>query len=196
METAPLAFRETLDRNLTFRTTMGAEARLEPLQPETVPLYTETGILAYRSQYAQIWQNGDPRHYLQWHFNPQKVLRDLENPALRHVLLYSDGMVAGIVKLDLGKDSGDFYPGQALFIEKIYLKKAFTGQGLGSALLGNLCQYARLSGLHALWLEAMYKGPARAFYLQHGFRFLATTEVPYPEILPGQRVMWVMGREV
>lgn len=146
--------------------------------------------------YPQIWQGGDPRPYLEGQFSPEKVLRDLKNPSLRHALVYCDGQVAGILKLDHGKDRGEFYPGQALFIEKIYLKKAFTGRGLGSALLNNLCQYARLSGFRALWLEAMYKGPARAFYLQQGFRFLAPAEVPYPEILPEERAMWVMGREV
>lgn len=196
MENAPLAFSEPLYTNPTFRTATGAEARLEPLLPESVTLYTETGIQAYRAHYPQIWQDGDPRPYLEWHFNPQKVLRDLENPALRHALVYCDGQAAGILKLDLGKESGDFYPGKALFIEKIYFKKAYTGRGLGSALLHCLDQTARSSGYKGLWLEAMYKGPARAFYLQQGFRFLAHAEVPYREILPEERAMWVMGREV
>lgn len=178
-----------------FRTAAGIEVRWEALDASAVALYTETGIQAYREHYPHIWQGHNPGPYLERHFNPIQVLRDLENASLRHALLRCGGETAGILKLDFGRDSGEFYPGQALFIEKIYLKRAFTGQGLGGALLGNLCDFARHSGRRALWLETMYKGPARAFYLQQGFRFLADAQVPYPEIVPEERAMWVMGRE-
>ncbi len=196
METADLAYSMLLNWNATFHTVSGNQASWEPLKPETVRQYTETGMQAYQEHYPHLWQGGDPSPYLERHFNPEKVLEDLHDPALRHALLYYGSQTAGILKLDFGKDSGDFYPGEALFIEKIYLKKAFTGLGLGSALLENLCDYARRSGCRGLWLETMYKGPARAFYRQQGFHFLAHAAVPYPEILPAERAMWVMGREV
>ena len=88
---------------------------------------------------------------------------------------------------------GDFHPGNALFLEKIYLRKAFTGLGLGSALMHQFCSWGRELGMKGLWLETMYRGPARSFYLKHGFRFLGTTEVPYPEVLKAEKAMWAVG---
>jgi GNAT superfamily N-acetyltransferase len=195
METGFLNHPQPPEWRATFRTATGLEARLEAVHASTIALYAETGIQAYREHYPHLWQGHDPAPYLEHHFNPIQVLRDLGNASLRHALLRCGGETAGILKLDFGRDSGEFYPREALFIEKIYLKKAFTGQGLGGALLGNLCDFARHSGLRALWLETMYKGPARTFYLQQGFRFLDDAEVPYPEIVPEERAMWVMGRE-
>jgi hypothetical protein len=42
----------------------------------------------------------------------------------------------------------------------------------------------------------MYKGPARSFYLNLGFRFLGTTQVPYPEVLEAEKAMWAIGYDL
>lgn len=195
METGPLAETPILDWNASFRTPSGTAAHWAPLGPGNIREYAVAGMQAYREHYFHLWQGGDPGPYLQQHFNLERVLRDLENPSLLHALLRCGRETAGILKLDLGRDSGDFFPGEALFIEKIYLKKAFTGLGLGGALIRNICDFTRQAGRRGLWLETMYKGPARDFYLRQGFRFLAHAQVPYPEVLPEERAMWVMGRE-
>ena len=171
----------------------GSGAHWKPLSPENLVGYLEAGRQAYREHYTHLWQHHDPTPYLSAHFTREKMLCDLENTALRHGVLVFEGEAAGIFKLDLGKDSGEFHPGQALFIEKIYLKKNCTGKGFGSALLGHLGQYARSLGRRGLWLEAMARGQARDFYLEQGFRFLGHAEVPYPEVLPEERAMWVLG---
>lgn len=176
-------------------TRTGEPALCLPVVPANAGAYCETGVQAYREHYLHLWQEGDPRPYLERHFSLEQVLNDLENPALRHGLLQYRREWVGIFKLDLSRDSGDFYPGRGLFLEKIYLKKACTGLGLGGALLQGLRAYARSIGRQAIWLETMRKGPARAFYLQQGFRFLSDTEVPFPQVLPQERAMWVMGLE-
>lgn len=173
----------------------GEPARCLPVVPANALAYCETGVQAYREHYLHLWQEGDPSPYLERHFSLEQVLADLEKPALRHGLLQYGQQWAGIFKLDLGRDSGGFYPGQALFVEKIYLKKAYTGLGLGGALIQGLRAYARSIGRRALWLETMQKGPAQSFYLQQGFRYISDAEVPYPQVLPREKAMWVMGLE-
>lgn len=184
-----------MEWNPVLTTRTGESASIIPVDPAWVGAYCHTGIQAYRDHYLQLWQNRDPSPYLEQHFNPEKVVADLDNPSLQHGLLLCRHEMAGIFKLDLGRESGHFYPGEALFIEKIYFKKAFTGMGLGEALIQSLCGYARSIGRRAIWLETMYRGPARPFYLKQGFRYLSDAEVPYSKILPEERAMWVMGRE-
>jgi ribosomal protein S18 acetylase RimI-like enzyme len=47
-----------------------------------------------------------------------------------------------------------------------------------------------------VWLETMQKGPARHFYDKLGFRVLGETAVPYPEVLPSEKAMWIMGKNL
>ena len=111
-------------------------------------------------------------------------------------LVRCGGAPAGICKLVLGKDYGSMPPGSCLFIEKIYFKNSFTGQGLGSIMIREICRLGLETGKKFLWLEAMQKGPALSFYLNHGFKILEETRVPHPEVLEEEKGMWVMGREL
>lgn len=171
----------------------GVLAKTVPVTPESIEDYCRTGIEAYLEHYTQLWPGGDPSPYFNQYYREEQVARDLENPAFVHGLVQVEGQHAGIFKLDLKRSSGDFHPGNALFLEKIYLRKAFTGLGLGSALMHQFCSWGRELGMKGLWLETMYRGPARSFYLKHGFRFLGTTEVPYPEVLKAEKAMWAVG---
>ena len=56
--------------------------------------------------------------------------------------------------------------------------------------------WAQELNLKGIWLETMLKGPARNFYIQNGFQYLGPTAVPYPQVLEGERAMWIMGREL
>lgn len=171
----------------------GVLAHLVPVTPETIGDYCQTGIAAYLEHYTHLWPEGDPSPYFNHYYREEQVARELENPAFVLGLVQVEGRHAGIFKLDLKRSSADFHPGKALFLEKIYLKKAYTGLGLGSVLMQQFCSWARAIGMKGLWLETMYKGPARSFYLKHGFRFLGTTEVPYPEVLEAEKAMWAVG---
>ena len=185
-----------IDWQATVRTRNGALAETIRVTTETIEAYCQTGISAYLEHYTQLWPGGDPSPYFNQYYQHDQVARDLENPAFLHGLVLVEGHTAGIFKLDLNRGRSNFYPDNALFIEKIYLKNAYTGLGLGSALLQQFCRWGRDLGRKGVWLETMYKGPARSFYLKHGFRFLGTTQVPYPEVLEAEKAMWAVGYDL
>ena len=171
----------------------GMVAKTIPVTPETITDYCQTGIAAYLEHYTHLWPGGDPSPYFNQYYRGEQVARELQNQAFVHGLLQVEGQAAGIFKLDLNRDSGGFHPGKALFVEKIYLRSDYTGMGLGSALLQQFCIWGRELGMKGLWLETMYRGPARSFYLKHGFRFLGTAQVPYREVLEAEKAMWAVG---
>lgn len=170
--------------------------KITPLKATHIPVYVETGALAYREHYCHLWPGGDPRPYIRRNFTKTIVEKEFQNKAFLHWLVYSGDDVAGICKLDLDK----MFPGnssqKSVFIEKIYLRKQFTGKGLGSALFRKIESHAMKLGSPFLWLEAMQKGPALSFYLNNGFKILGTTQVPYPEVRSSEKMMWVLGREL
>ncbi|MEJ2584856.1 MAG: GNAT family N-acetyltransferase [Robiginitalea sp.] len=172
------------------------EPEITSLRKEEIPLYLETGSAAYEDHYCHLWPGGDPWPYLTRNFTPEILHAEMQKPNLRLWLVYCSGIPAGICKLDLDKGYGSLPAGGSLFIEKIYLKKSFTGQGLGSSLIRKITRLGQEMGRQYLWLEAMQKGPALSFYLNHGFKILGETQVPHPEALEAEKKMWVLGREI
>ncbi len=165
------------------------------LREEEIPLYLETGRAAYRDHYCHLWPKGDPWPYLTRNFTEELVRSEIHNPELKVFLVRSGGMPAGICKLDLSREFGATASGNSIFLEKIYFKRPFTGRGLGSSVIGEIIRMGTQWGRDFLWLEAMQKGPALSFYLNHGFSILGETEVPHPEVLESEKKMWVLGRK-
>ncbi len=158
--------------------------------------YLETGRQGYSDHYCHLWPGGDSNPYLSRNFTKEILLEELGGSGLLHWVVYVHDQPAGICKIDLDRKSGTFHPGQALFLEKIYFRKAFTGKGLGSRVLKEIIALAQREGRTGIWLEAMQKGPALAFYENHGFKILGKTAVPYPEVLEQEKHMWVLGKDL
>lgn len=169
---------------------------ITPLRKEDIPLYLETGKEAYRDHYCHLWPGGDPWPYLTRNFTYDIAASDLQNPQTLLWMVDCEGVPAGICKLDLGKDFGAMPAGSSIFLEKIYFKKSFTGQGLGSTLIEEISRLGREMGKRFLWLEAMQKGPALSFYVKHGFEIVGETQVPHPEVLEAEKKMWVLSRRI
>lgn len=175
--------------------TLGGYCR-EALQPDTLEVYLETGRTGYRDHYLHLWSDGDPTPYLSGNFTEAQVRKDLADPKAFPWLIRHNGHPAGICKWVLERPGCPMPGKRGLFIEKIYFKKAFTGQGMGGRLMQDVLAWARDHQLDFLWLEAMQKGPALNFYEQWGFQRMGETQVPYRQVRPEERPMWIMGREV
>jgi GNAT superfamily N-acetyltransferase len=176
-----------------IKTQSKTEAYITPLNTDLVETYCQIGIAAYLDHYTHLWKTGNPDPYFNQYYRAEQVLIDLDNSNLVHALIYVQKKPVGILKLDLNRQHPNFYPGNTLFLEKIYILKAYTGLGLGRALLDQFCEWGRQLNRQGLWLETMFKGPARQFYIKYGFRHLGDTSVPYPEVLPQEKGMWVVG---
>lgn len=173
---------------------LGGSAR--EVTPADIPTYLQTGMVAYADHYSHLWPSGDPWPYTTRNFTPEILQAEIRDPQVRVWLVLQDGVPAGICKIDFGKDLEGYPPGQSLFLEKIYFKKPFTGKGLGTALLTAIVHLGRQHGRRVLWLEAMQKGPAIAFYQRFGFRIVRETRIPHPEVLEAEAPMWVLSLEI
>lgn len=169
---------------------------LETLEATSLQEFLCAGIQAYTDHYCHLWPAGNPAPYIDRNLQVPVVRTEMAHPAYRHWLVRTPEGAAGICVVSKGADYPGFHPGNSLFIEKIYLKKEFTGQGVGTRVLDILLENCRRSGITGIWLKAMAKGPAREFYLKAGFRKIGISTIPYPEVLPAEAPMWVMGRDV
>lgn len=174
----------------------GPGLELIPLRISDIPVYLETGREAYREHYCHLWPGGDPDPYLRRNFTEAILRKELAEAGTLLWLIRYGGRSAGICKLDLAKPCKYSRPGSAVFLEKIYFRGQFTGLGLGTAVIKEIAARARKRGRTFLWLEAMQKGPALAFYQKNGFEILDATRNPYPEVLDAEKDMWVLGRPI
>lgn len=185
-----------MNPKVTLQTNNGTIAQTHLVTQEHISAYCKTGIEAYLDHYTHLWKNGDPSPYFNQYYQPASVKTDLKNLDFIHGIISIEGERIGIFKLDLSRSHPEFFPGKTLFVEKLYLAKTATGCGLGTALMHQFYDWAQELNLKGIWLETMLKGPARNFYIQNGFQYLGSTAVPYPQVLEGERAMWIMGREL
>ncbi|SFR50941.1 Acetyltransferase (GNAT) family protein [Robiginitalea myxolifaciens] len=173
----------------------GYTLNLRQLEPNdsAIATYVQTGRSGYRDHYCHLWPKGDPWPYIDRNFTTPIVSSEVGREGLSHWLVYWNNEAGGICKVDSGKAYPGFLNRQSLYLEKLYFRKACTGKGIGGSMLEFLRDFALKAGKTGIWLEAMQKGPALNFYLKNGFEIIGETQVPYPEVVPEERHMWVLG---
>jgi GNAT superfamily N-acetyltransferase len=83
-----------------------------------------------------------------------------------------------------------------VFLEKIYLLKAFTGMGYGEQVLLALHAQARNEGSRSIYLATMKKGRALSFYKKLGYQVLKEEILPFENAVPKERGMFLLGRSL
>ena len=172
------------------------ERYLEPVNDASEAVYLETGIRAYTEHYRHLWPDGNPHPYISRNLTPEILQAERIMPGFRHGLVCVNPDAAGILALRTDLDFPGFHPSRALMIDKLYLRNRYTGSGLGSAVMDGIRGFARRENRTGLWLKAMKRGKALDFYTRQGFVILGETTVPYPEILPAESPMWILGQDL
>ena len=99
-----------------------------------------------------------------------RILRDMFGAACHCDLAFQDGAAAGIVTWFWAYKS--FRGQRGLYVEDLYVKPQFRGQGLGRRFLSGLASRAREAGGHLEWSVLDWNKPAIAFYESLGARLV------------------------
>ena len=103
-------------------------------------------------------------------FTKAQMAKELAEPASDFFLIYVDETVAGYLKLNRPPAQTDIQDPKSLEIERIYVKGAFHGQGLGKLLFEKAMEVARMHQIEYLWLGVWEKNEkALKFYRDRGF---------------------------
>jgi diamine N-acetyltransferase len=132
--------------------------------------------------------------YLESAFTRAKLEEEMRNPLSAFFFPYSDGVLAGYMKINEGAAQSDLADPAALEIERIYVLRDFQGLGLGRAMVEKALEIARKKEKKFLWLGVWEKNEnAIAFYKRMGFRKAGT----HPFTMGTDRQTdWIMRREV
>ncbi|RIV23585.1 GNAT family N-acetyltransferase [Fibrisoma montanum] len=174
----------TVDTTLVFDLLSVADA----------PLLADVARRAYTDHYLHLWHDGGA-WYMERCFTPAVLQRELDNSNARFYLVRQQGQAVGFFKLNLDQPLKGQETVNAMELERIYLSKDVTGQGIGKAVLTFVVDYARQLGKELIWLKAMDTShDAIAFYERMGFVVCGTDRLTFDVMKEDVRGMVVMRR--
>jgi ribosomal protein S18 acetylase RimI-like enzyme len=160
-------------------------------EPADLGIVLELGASTYREHFAAIWSPDGMARYLAGEFDRAAVATELGSITTTYLLGLAPAP-AGFAKLRLDRAVPDDGTGKGVELQKVYVRRAAVGSGLGARLLAAAIDVARAAGAALIWLDVLKTNPrARRFYERHGFR--VTGELPFATDLAEQG-MWVMTR--
>lgn len=175
---------------------MNGTVQFEPVVPNLYHEYIQTGIRAYNQHYRHLWPNGETGTYLQHSFTEAVLLKEEQDENTFLYLIKWNEHYAGLLKITRHKSIDRYSAAEALYIDKIYIQKEYTGLGIGKETLQFVVNYALDLSKKVVYLEAMQKGPALPFYLNNGFAIIATTQIPFANALEAEKPMYVLLKKI
>jgi ribosomal protein S18 acetylase RimI-like enzyme len=140
----------------------GTEAMVKTIQMLSIETFSET--------FGDQNQAVDLALFLKKAYATEKLLRELEDSDTFFYLLYAGEEAAGYLKLNVDSAQSDIHDPAALEVERIYIKRAYQGLGLGRLLMRKAIEEARGLGKYYLWLGVWEKNEhALGYYRHNGF---------------------------
>ncbi|GAA4397635.1 hypothetical protein GCM10023187_07320 [Nibrella viscosa] len=169
---------------------------LEPVTADDAPLVADVAVRAYNDHYTHLWFD-EGTWYVTKCFTPVVLREDISHPNHRYYLILVDQQPVGFVKLKIDQPLPGFESFNALELERIYIERAATGQGVGRTVMEQVTDIARQYGKELIWLKAMDSSTlAIAFYRQSGFELCGTHQLSFPQMKPEYHGMVIMKKEI
>ncbi|MHA6530607.1 GNAT family N-acetyltransferase [Paenibacillus sp. BAC0078] len=103
--------------------------------------------------------------YLERAYNLSQLEKELSNSSSEFYFIYSSGEIAGYLKVNTDDAQSEMMGNNSLEIERIYIRKQFHKQGLGSYLINKAIEIAVTRNKEKIWLGVWEKNErAIAFY--------------------------------
>ncbi|WP_206215454.1 MULTISPECIES: N-acetyltransferase [unclassified Enterococcus] len=110
--------------------------------------------------------------YLSQAYSRTQLTQELQEIHTEFILVTVAGEPAGYLKLNTEEAQSEEMGHSFLEIERIYVRKSFKHQRIGTWLLELAFKKARAKKKSAVWLGVWeHNQPAQAFYKKHGFIF-------------------------
>lgn len=115
----------------------------------------EIGIKSYLPHYTHLWKPNGIEWYMERCFGEKFLQNELLDSNVEYYIVKNNSDNIGMMKLVLQKSLPDSDIENALYLEKVYFIKEWTGKGVGRKLVEYaICRAAELKR-DCVWLTAM-----------------------------------------
>ena len=115
----------------------------------------EIGIESYVPHYVHLWKPNGIEWYLERCFGEEFLEKEIADPNVEYYIAEESGKKIGVLKIILKKPLPDSDAANALYLEKIYFIKEWTGKGVGRKLIEFVLSRAAELKRECVWLMAM-----------------------------------------
>ena len=156
---------------------------------------SEIAIRAYKDFYLYLWTD-DGSWYINRSFRPEQIKEEMEDPNGRFYTLRVKGEIIGFMKINLDQPLEGYEQYNAIELERIYLLKAFAGEGFGRQAMQFCFDLAKKMKKEIIWLKSMDSSQAIHFYEQQGFEVCGTFRLDYEQMKPEFRGMKIFMKKL
>ncbi|GGF98400.1 spermidine/spermine N(1)-acetyltransferase [Paenibacillus albidus] len=137
---------------------------------EDLGLLQEISVETFNETFMNQNSPENMKTYLEKSFNLTQLEKELSNIASEFYFIYSNEEIAGYLKVNTNDAQTEIMGNDSLEIERIYIRKKFHKQGLGSYLLNKAIEVAIKRNKEKLWLGVWEKNEsAITFYKKMDF---------------------------
>ena len=161
---------------------MDHQIRIEQIDASKAASLSALAKAIYPEHYLHLWNEGGADWYMHSYAYPvEKLKNELEDNNVHYCIVYADDEALGYLKLNLTGHLKGFVGMNLLEIERIYLFKKVTGQGLGHLLMEYADQLAIKLNKDLIFLKAMDSSKnAISFYEKNGYTIHSHFQLPMP----------------
>jgi len=135
-----------------------------------LPLLTGLSVRSFREAFESFYKAEDFDAFLRDAYNPEKLGRELADPACTFLFASVGGEPLGYALVRQGPPEPCVKGPDPIELVRIYALQKAVGKGLGSALMEACIGVAKEKGARTLWLGVWEQNPrALAFYSRLGF---------------------------
>lgn len=151
------------------------QIRIRACTPADVDCLRELASKTYDETFRIHNTTVNMRAYLETAFEREKLLNELQNPNSFFYFVMNANEPIGYLKINEAPAQTDLNDPESLEIERIYIKKAFQGNGLGEHLIHKAIEIAKQRNKTYVWLGVWEKNiSAIAFYQKMGFSVMGS----------------------
>lgn len=168
--------------------------KISPIKIDQVEALRDLAMQTYRETFGASIKEADIVDYFATDLSLATLSQELANPESQHYFLNLDNQPVGFIKVNQGLAQTEQELPNAFEIQRIYVKKAYQGQGLGKILFEFALDLAEKSECDWVWLggwEHNYK--AQAFYAKYGFEKFGQHEFVTGETVD---IDWLLRRRI
>lgn len=144
--------------------------RISPVTIQDINVLQDLSIETFSETFGQQNPPEDLELYLEKAFNPQQLTKEIMDSNTNFYFIFQEALLAGYIKLKNASLPGHPFLGEALEVERIYVRKGYQHLGLGKHLLDFASEEAQRTHKEYLWLSVWEHNPtAYEFYKSQGY---------------------------
>ncbi|MGT2910803.1 GNAT family N-acetyltransferase [Streptococcus cameli] len=149
---------------------MDKALHIKQVKLEEVELLRKLAIQTFEETFGQDNTPEQLQEFFDRNYSTEKLRAEIQDPESQIDFLMQDSVPVGFLKVNWGTTQTEQELEDAIEIQRIYILKAYQGQGLGKVLFEHAMSIADKSQHKWVWLGVWeHNVKAQEFYKKYGF---------------------------